>query len=358
LLASSLIAYVGLWAQYRFRFDAGPAEMQLDIPAMTNDLRDAQTRARFHSNAPTQAQLSLWHASAATEIVLWMEEHRLAPQAWAGGYLYTETSSLQRTAYLLGDVYAGSRWFYFPLAWVVKEPVTLLVAVMGAAVVGWRRGVGKLRREGGNYECPLYGWVALGVPPLAYLLMAIFGNVNIGLRHVFPVMPFVDVAVGLAAGQIWMMRRGKVLVLVFGIALVVETLAAYPDFISYFNVAAGGERGGLALLGDSNLDWGQDLPLLAQWQKANPNVTLYLDYFGTADPAAYGIRYLNVPGGYVYGPAPRIAGAEVGGVAAISATKLQGLFAGDPSHDFASRFARQRPFAVLGGTIYLFEFQP
>lgn len=142
---------------------------------------------------------------------------------------------------------------------------------------------------------------------------------------------------------------GVLLFLAAGLAT--ETLCAYPNFISFFNIAVGGERGGIYLLGDSNLDWGQDLPKLAQWQEQHPDKTLYLDYFGVCDPAAYGIRYLNVPGGYVYGPPPRTDGP---GVAAISATKLQGLFVADPQYDFAARFHDRKPFAVLGGTIYLF----
>lgn len=86
---------------------------------------------------------------------------------------------------------------------------------------------------------------------------------------------------------------------------ILETLAGYPDYLAFFNLPSGGSRGGLSLLGDSNLDWGQDLPALADWQRQHPEPTLYLSYSGTADPAAYGIRYINLPGGYPYGPPPQ-----------------------------------------------------
>jgi hypothetical protein len=184
--------------------------------------------------------------------------------------------------------------------------------------------------------------------------VAMAGNLNIGLRHVFPVLPFVDVAVGVGLAQVWNNRRLRLVVILLGVGLATETLAAYPDLISFFNVFSGGERGGIRLLGDSNLDWGQDLPLLAEWQRGHPDVPLYLDYFGTCNPAAYGIRYINVPGGYVYGPAP--GRAELPGVAAVSATKLQGLFGIDPRYDFARRFVGRKPVEVLGGTIYLYSY--
>jgi hypothetical protein len=139
------------------------------------------------------------------------------------------------------------------------------------------------------------------------------------------------------------------------IGLAIEVFAAYPDYIAFFNAACGGERGGRALLADSNLDWGQDLPLLAQWQKEHSDQPLYLMYFGICDPAAYGIKYWNVPAGYGYGPPQRWP--RTGGVAAISATILAETQPGTPNN-FATLFLESDPFEVLGGTIYLFHFKP
>ena len=50
------------------------------------------------------------------------------------------------------------------------------------------------------------------------------------------------------------------------------------------------------MLSDSNIDWGQDLKLLANWQKKHPDTPMYLWYFGTADPHYYGMHYINMPG--------------------------------------------------------------
>ena len=69
---------------------------------------------------------------------------------------------------------------------------------------------------------------------------------------------------------------------------------------------------GVKRLGDSNLDWGQDLPALSDWYKSfradskNEIVPFYLSYFGMTDPEYYGISYKNVYGGYPLGP-PAVA---------------------------------------------------
>src|SRR5206468_11421522 len=68
----------------------------------------------------------------------------------------------------------------------------------------------------------------------------------------------------------------------------------YPDFLAYFNEAAGGPRGGSRALVDSDLDWGQGLKSLSSWLAergiAEP---VNLCYFGTAEPRFYGLRFVN-----------------------------------------------------------------
>jgi hypothetical protein len=336
-----LIAWAAVWAQYRFRFDAG-----LNIDQMLTDLRDADTRSQFHVNEPTAAQLAAWQPDLATEFVLALSRHRLVPQAWGGGFIYIQTQAGERVAFLRGQIYPGGRWDYFPLAWLMKEPLAMIAAaILGALIV--------------ITNCRRISWpaIAMLVPAAFFLAIAMGGSVNIGLRHIFAVLPFVDVGIGVAAAVAWKHgRRARVAALILAAGLMLESVCSFPDYVAFFNLACGGERGGISLLGDSNLDWGQDLPLLAAWQAEHPNVPLYLDYFGVCDPVAYGIRYLNVPGGYVYGPPP--SAPIMPGVAAISATKLQRLFVIDRDRDFATPFETQRPIGVLGGTIYLFEYPP
>jgi hypothetical protein len=44
------------------------------------------------------------------------------------------------------------------------------------------------------------------------------------------------------------------------------------------------------------VDWGQDLLRLREWQEENGVESLKLGYFGSADPAYYGLKFEPLPG--------------------------------------------------------------
>ncbi len=93
----------------------------------------------------------------------------------------------------------------------------------------------------------------------------------------------------------------------------VESSLVYPFHLSYLNTLAGGPKSGPYIFEDSNIDWGQDLPSLAMWQKNHPDAApLKLAYFGTARPQAYGVVALPMPPEDIMDPKP-------GSVYAISA---------------------------------------
>jgi hypothetical protein len=187
-----------------------------------------------------------------------------------------------------------------------------------------------------------------------YLAAAMTTNLNVGLRHILPIYPFLFIGLGVTAAGVWRRRKvAGIFVLVLFAGLLAETLAAYPNYIPFFNVAVGGSGGGLKLLSDSNLDWGQDLPLVAKWQAEHPDRPVYLLYFGSADPGYYGLKRLIDPGSMdIPGerPAPRS-----GAVFAISATVMQGVYQ-PQQREVYQKFMRQKPLAVLGGTLYLFDW--
>jgi hypothetical protein len=191
----------------------------------------------------------------------------------------------------------------------------------------------------------------LAVPPVVYMAIAMAGNLNLGLRHVLPVYPFAFIAIGLAISAAWVRWRATAVILPLVFAtLALESLSAFPNFIPFFNPVFASQR--LELLSDSNQDWGQDLPLLAKWQREHPDVTLYLAYFGTADPAYYGIKYLNLPGGYEFGPKKQFPQGH--GVWAVSATALQAVY--NPRYrEVYHELQKHKPLAVLGNSIYLYD---
>jgi len=318
-----------IWASYGFRFSVTPdPQLRIDVSRALTAL------------PPGQSPPLAWLLGG------WMLEHHLLPEAWLNGLMLLSVESARRPSFLLGQ-FSDSGWRSFYLvAAAVKTPVATLAAIALACVVFVRR-----RAWTNVWPC-----ACLIIPPLVYVLAAIATPATVGIRHLLPVYPYLFIGCGMVVATVWNARSARGVIWVLAIGLLIESLSTFPNYIPFFNIFAGGSRGGLRLLSDSNLDWGQDLPLLAAWQRQHPDQKLYLCYFGTADPRHYGIQYANLPGGYPLGGPPQAPDSP--GVIAISATNLIGLYS-TPEADVRGYYARLReakPMDVLGGSIYLFEW--
>jgi hypothetical protein len=343
-IAAALFGYLSIWAVYGFRYAPTPqADVWLNVPQLVQMSAEKEAADRNAGVAVDHSESV--PPSRFAETAQWLEKHRLVPQAWAAGLLFTYQSALIRPSFMNDQASVTGWWYYFPFAMLVKTPLATLIAALLAGLL-----ILRLRPT---------GWtaIALAVPFLLYLLMAMRTNLNIGLRHVLPLYPFVFIAIGWAAARSLQVfgRRALILSVLLLVALSAESLSAFPNFIPFFNVAAGGSAGGFHLLGDSNLDWGQDLPLLVGWQKQHLQTPLYLSYFGLADPAYYGIKYVPLPGGYHYDPKP--AWPTTPCVMAVSASYLQGLYVDSQLYqEFYKPLAHQHPIEILGGSIYLYAY--
>jgi Dolichyl-phosphate-mannose-protein mannosyltransferase len=351
-LITTIISYGCIWTTYDFRFAPTPnPTVQLDMKIMSDLVARAMIYRAGAVDEPTAQQIAQFPPTLPLRAALWAEQHQLLPQAFLNGLLYTYQSTILDNGYLLEKLSQTGRWYYFPLAILFKTPLATLAAIGLAIIPALRRKFISLQSV----------WTLLCVTlgPAICLTAAMASNVNVGLRHILCIYPCLFILIGWSAATAWERwprrhRIGSIIATVLALGLAIESLSAFPDYIPFFNVAAGGSRGGLALLGDSNLDWGQDLKLLANWQQHHPQTPLYLSYFGVADPGHYGIRYINLPGGYSYGPKPTWPTQP--GIIAISASNLQGIWL-PPNlyHDFYSQFRRMKPLTVLGGSIYLFN---
>jgi hypothetical protein len=366
--ACALLGVVCIWAGYGFRYHAIPVtKTPLNFRNLELEVAMFKLQREQPGRAFTAEELDAHPKDAPTRFVLWANEHRLLPEAWLAGFLYTHGHNQSRGTFFLGEVRNRGTSWYFPVAAAVKSPVGSVVAVLAtvAALAWWRS----------KRRCsPFARWATacLAIPTLLYLALALMSPLNLGVRHVLPVYPALFIAFGVAAARLATTWKRLAIPLLLVLTVAAETLPAFPNYIAFFNAAAGGPRGGLALLGDSNLDWGQDLPALAEWQRRNPDIPLFLSYFGQADPASYGIRYRNVPtgrdengvesgvdfGGYQFGPPGKpFDPASDWGVLAVGATNLQGIYlAADPFAPFRKGvLERTLPaFEELNGTIYLF----
>ena len=93
--------------------------------------------------------------------------------------------------------------------------------------------------------------------------------------------------------------------------------ALRPGYLSYFTPFVRSTES-YRLLTDSNLDWGQGLLALRDYQRNHPGEPIALSYFGSIDPALYGIQ------------SNELGSQHVSGTVVVSATNLSGQFLADP----------------------------
>jgi hypothetical protein len=151
------------------------------------------------------------------------------------------------------------------------------------------------------------------VPMAAYFVVSMFSALNLGYRHLLPLLPFMYLLIGGVAskpvrewvwhyfvspseGQKGVSSAPVISVLMLLLSLVLIDLWIHPHYLSYFNLAAGGPANGNRIAIDSNIDWGQDLLRLQRWIEDHEADRIKLGWFGTADPDYYGLNYDPLPG--------------------------------------------------------------
>lgn len=241
-------------------------------------------------------------------------------------------------AFFMGELSQQGWWFYFPVTFLIKTPVvTLILLVSGSIIIIRNR---QLWRTG----------LFLLIPGAAVFTAAIFSHLNIGYRHILPLSPFLIVAAGAAVlffQKRWLTRW----LLLLGLAwALISGVHQYPHYLAYFNELVGGTNNGYRYLGDSNLDWGQDLQILADTVKGAGG-RWFISYAGVGDPIYYGLdRNLLIE--RESGSASFPAANPQPGTYALSANHWQGLMADQDRLDW---FRRYEPAATLGGSILIYH---
>jgi hypothetical protein len=345
---SVILAWIFVWACYRFRYAPTPdPTLAFNFDDMLGVAKSHQAFAFYHAPIVNPGQWSQWQAhwrpSLVLRLDLWANEHHLLPQAWLAGFLFIYGGNASVEGYLLGQTSMTGWWYYFPLVIAFKTPLATLI---GAAL---SIGYWTVHR----WSAQAWDVFALALLPTFYLAMSMTSPINVGIRHILPIYPFLFIFLGITFAAVVKRRRALAvatgLILVLGLA--VETYWAYPDFIPFFNVAAGGWQNGPYLLGDSNLDWGQDLPAIARWQSEHPQYQIYLNYFGSADPRYYQIHYVKIPDSKE--PEDESPDESRPHVYVISANASH-LLQFPAQRKFYATLQSQKPIAVLGHCIYVY----
>lgn len=323
LAAASILSLAVIWACYGFRAHVTP---------------DPAVNEAFTLEHERPANELLWQAALAAQ------RFSVLPDAYLFGVLRFAHHSERRQAFLFGEVSEAGWWYYFPVTLALKTPIPLLLLLGMACALALR----EWRRHAKE--------TVLWLLPLAYLAVAMSRNLNIGHRHLLPMLPFLLVAAARAAAALWRGggKAGRGLVVVLLAWYAASAVRIHPHYLAYFNELVGPENGHRYLV-DSNLDWGQDLPGLKAYMDRAGVQRIKLSYFGTAEPAYYGIACDRLPG---Y-PAPAELGTTVdpGDLVAVSATNLEGVYLEDDpdAMRLMRRLRRQQPIASIGYSIFIYR---
>ena len=268
-------------------------------------------------------------------------------QPWfAGLERFLQLAQEGQPAFFLGEYsYQGWRSYYL-VAFLIKTPLGSLI-LMAVSILLCRIGRSLERRE----------MIFLFIPVLVILLATLQAKVNIGLRHILPIYPFLFVLASRLATVRF--RRGWPAPVLIGLPLIftiVSSLRVAPHQLAYFNEIIGGPNQGYRYLADSNLDWGQDLKGVKAYMDRERLPIIYFSYFGSAPVSYYGIRYQYVPGTWpleLPPPTDKVPAASPRKILAISANNLQDVFT--PYNPLFQWLRQRTPVAKIGYSIFLYD---
>jgi hypothetical protein len=233
-------------------------------------------------------------------------------------------------AFLLGRAKGSGGWrLFYPVVAALKWPmlVWLTAAAFFALLAAGRiRSSAELR--------PMMAF------PIVFLLLAVMSNLDVGDRYILPAYPFLLLA---SAGLFDAFKRARYAIAIASLSVAIQMADGFryaPDYLSYFNVFVKPSRS-YELLTDSNLDWGQGLIALREYQRSHPDEQISLLYFGDVDPSQYGIR-AQLLGDNEH---PR-------GTVIVSATHLSGQYLQSPTeYHWLFRYPH---VAILNHTLHVF----
>ena len=327
IAAVGIIAVAVLWSCYGFHFHP-----KAGVDAGT---RVVEYAGRLKN--PVQAKMiqtaSRWH---------------LLPQSYLFGLADVGFTADFSHSYLLGTVYPHGVWPYFPVAFAIKTTLGLLVllalvplSLARSRIESWRE------------------FLFLIVPAAIYFGVAMASGMNIGIRHILPVYPFLMI---LAAWGAWSLiqrqRRWAYIVALLLVWNVVSSMRTFPVYLAYSNELWGGPSQTYKYLSDSNADWGQQLKAAKKYLDRRQVKDCWFAYFAAVvvDPTYYGVpcKPLTTIASVWLQPLIEVP-ASVDGPVLISAGVLSGYEFGPGELNPYDQFQRLRPAAVIEDGLFVFD---
>ncbi|MBU2635292.1 glycosyltransferase family 39 protein [Patescibacteria group bacterium] len=270
---AGIIGMILIWPVYQFHLLNYPAERQV---------RDSEII------------LSSGGINITEGICIWMaDKPGLRPYAhyFLGLLMASQRVSGGNTVYFLNEISNMGWWYYFPLIYLLKIPLAFHILTLIALLYVfwliiikrpfWQNIFHRITEWIKNHFTEFSMLVFLAI----YWITSITGALNIGIRHILPVFPFIYILVGLGIAK-WKKIAVSLVLILLGF-YIISSLLVWPHYLTYYNEIAQGPKNGYKYAVDSNYDWGQDLKRLKEWVDENNIEKIYLSYFGGGNPEYY-----------------------------------------------------------------------
>ena len=311
-----------LWATYQFRYSALPGRAAgFDIAQVLKE--DGRSSSFF---GHTVATIARFH---------------LLPESYLDGLLFVVDNSV-RTSFIFGAEHPTGVWYYFPVTMLVKTPLSLLFLFLLAIA------------SPGLWNTRPREFTILALPLAVFLLSAMASKINIGVRHILPVYPFLILIASAAAA--YYAQRSKPLLGVMAALLAFQCVSyarAFPNLISYANEAWGGPSKVRLVLGDSSVDWGQSLYQVRGYVAARGIHDCWIAWLGGEDPVHAGLPCRELP-------SPSFLEAAERELPEVMPEKFSGtIFVSSTLTNYSlfpyGYFRRHPPDEVIAGSVLVFH---
>ncbi len=328
--AAILVCAWGLiWVFYGFRYAPAPAGLELSPKV-----------APYIASMPSKTN--------AAELSLVAKFH-LLPEAYIWGLANTKKTEWEYTSYFFGRMYRHGPWQYFPVAFLIKSTLPLLILLLLLPFL-WFRREDRHTRE----LCFVL------IPVVFYFVLVTTSHMDIGARHLMPIYPFLYSLAGVAVAHAFFRSRAWA---VAAVALllwqVVTSVRVAPAYMAYGNEAWGGPSEVHRYLSDANVDWGQQLKSVKQYLDENHITNCWFAYFpdGAVEPSDYGVPCKRLPTGSSlwWFRLPMDVPPVIDGTVLISDSDLEGVESGDGPLNWFEPFRGQKPVAAIQNGVYVYQ---
>ncbi len=199
-----------------------------------------------------------------------------------------------RPTFILGHTYPHGEWFYFPILFLLKSPLAFLGLLLLALVV---RRVTKSRLKTGlspvRDGMELH-WRAVWTFLLMFFAACVLSRLTISIRHFLTPLALIILLLAPLPRMLEALRNSgwpgarpsAWLTAALAAVLIVLAIRIYPHYMPFLNTLSMG-RPNYELVNDSNLDWNQSLPEVADWARSRGLQRVPLDAYGFFDPTVY-----------------------------------------------------------------------